>query len=58
MKCPKEYKVSYLTTSEEVVVTSNGKNHIHNEDDSYENNGPNLVWNTAQTEIVMQGAKN
>ena len=27
-------------------------------DTDYSNAGPNLVWNVAQTDIVMQGVKN
>ena len=43
-KCPIEYKVAFMTTSEEVVVTANCKRHIHKEDPEYSREGVNLVW--------------
>ena len=58
MKCPIEFKICFLTTCEEVVVHTNCKRHVHMEDTEYSNAGPNLVWNVAQTDIVMQGVKN
>ena len=58
MKCPIEYKVAFMTTSEEVVVTTNCKRHIHKEDPEYSREGVNLVWSDAQTKIVMEAMKN
>jgi hypothetical protein len=57
LKCPIEYKICFMITSEEVVVTTNCMTHVHKVDDEYQNTGPNLVWTAAQTNIVMQLCK-
>jgi hypothetical protein len=57
LKCPIEYKICFMTTLEEVVVTTNCRTHVHKIDDEYQNTGPNLVWTEAQTNIVMRLCK-
>ena len=43
-----------------MIVQSNGKEHLHQEDDNNNSNETrtNMHWTHAQTEIVMQGVKN
>ena len=56
--CPLQYKIHFLSTSEEVVVLSNTRCHVHKEDLEYQRDGPNIHWTQQQTEIVMTGVKN
>ena len=56
-KCPIQYKVHYLMTTEEVMVESNTRSHIHKEDNNYTTAGPNRHWTIEQTEIVMNCLK-
>ena len=58
VKCPLQYKVHFLTTSEEVVLQSNTRTHIHQEITDYDTIGPNRHWTAEQTEIVMKTLKN
>jgi hypothetical protein len=55
--CPIQYKVHFLTTSNEIVVMSNTRCHVHQEDTNYTTDGPNLHWTNEQTEIVMDALK-
>ena len=58
MKCPLQYKVHFLTTSEEVVLESNTRSRIHQEITDYDTVGPNRHWTVEQTEIVIQSLRN
>ena len=58
VKCPLEYKVHFLTTSEEVVLQSNTRSHIHQEVTNYDTFGPYRHWTIEQTEIVMNTLRN
>ena len=59
VKCPIEYKINFLQTCEEVVVTTNAMRHIHLVDKDYvAEGGTNFRWNAAQTDIVMNGVRN
>ena len=49
---------SIKSTSEEVVVLSNTRCHVHKEDLEYQRDGPNIHWTQQQTKIVMTGVKN
>ena len=55
--CPLQYKVHFLTTSSEILVRSNGRCHLHQEDTTYTTEGPNLHWTQEQTNIVMEALK-
>ena len=57
LKCPIQYKVHFLTTSEEVVVEGNTRCHIHKEDTDY-TTSKNFHWTIEQTEIVLNGVRN
>ena len=52
--CPIQYKIHFLTTSNEIVVMSNTRCHVHMEDTSFTTLGPNLHWTNQQTDIVME----
>ena len=58
VKCPLQYKVHFLTTSDEVVLESNTRSHIHKEITEYDTAGPNRHWTIGQTEIVMNSLRN
>ena len=55
--CPLQYKVDFLTTSNDIIVMSNTRCHVHQEDTDYATNGPNLHWTQQQTAIVMEALK-
>jgi len=56
--CPLQYKIHFLSTSEEVVVMTNTKSHVLKENSEYVKEGPNFHWTSQQTDIVMTGVKN
>ena len=58
VKCPLQYKVHFMTTSEEVMLQSNTRSHIHQEVTNYDTIGPNRHWTIEQTEIVMNTLRN
>ena len=58
VKCPLQYKVHFMTTSEEVMLQSNTRSHIHQEVTNYDTIGPNRLWTIEQTEIVMNTLRN
>ena len=58
VKCPLQYKVHFMTTSEEVMLQSNTRSRIHQEVTNYDTIGPNRHWTIEQTEIVMNTLRN
>ena len=57
VKCPLQYKVHFLTTSEEVVLLSNTRSRIHQEITNYDTYGPKRHWTAEQAEIVVKTLK-
>ena len=47
-----------MTTSEEVMLQSNTRSHIHQEVTNSDTIGPNRHWTIEQTEIVMNMLRN
>ena len=58
--CPLQYKVSYLSTCDTVIVQSpqGCATHKHEEDPDFVWEGKNFRWTTQQTNIVFLGVKN
>jgi hypothetical protein len=54
---PLQYIVHFLTTSNEIIVMSNTRCHVHQEDTDCTTNGPNMHWTQQQTHIVMEALK-